>query len=94
MKFRVKDLKINVTYCGKIDYKRGLSEHRTLLSIDHECGVVTFRNEVGPNPPDCYVALSGFGLAEFADWVEGVVPAAANEAAVSREGLCAPSERA
>lgn len=60
-------IEIGKTYTGSIDYKRGLGPNRTV--IDYDPGlIVTIRNEVGDNPPECYVMLATMGEADFIAW--------------------------
>lgn len=73
----VSEIKVGVTYIGDVDYKRGLGSRRTVVEHDKDCGCVTIRNEVGDDPPECYVALANMGVAEFAAWAQREAPAKA-----------------
>ena len=65
------DIVVGKTYFGTRDFKRGVGTHRTVIANDGS--IVTFRNEVGPTPPDSYVELANMGAGEFATWAEKAV---------------------
>lgn len=61
-----------VTYIGAPDFHRCLGTRRTVLDYDTAFNLVTFRNEVGDNPPEAYVSRAVMSTADFIAWATGI----------------------
>lgn len=72
---QAQEIEVGQTYIGCVSHTEGFSSHRTVIAITDD--LVTFRCEVGENPPECYVRNANMQVEKFAAWAEKVAPAAA-----------------